>query len=189
MQQLLTGRTRLRDYSANWVRTTLGDAGSTFGGLVGKVKDDFGVGSESYVTFTDVMANVRLVKPKAAHVRVRTGERQNQIARGDILFNGSSETPEEVALTAIVDFNPSAATYLNSFCFGYRIRDTTVIDPTYLAYLFRSHEGRKLVSALAQGATRYNIAKTKLMEARPLLPSVDEQRAVVDVLPRFRGGD
>jgi type I restriction enzyme S subunit len=39
-----------------------------------------------------------------------------------------------------------------------------------------------LVSALAQGATRYNIAKTKLLDTSPVLPSIVEQRAIAEVL-------
>lgn len=35
---------------------------------------------------------------------------------------------------------------------------------------------------LAQGATRYNIAKTKLLQVAPILLPIEEQRAVVSVL-------
>lgn len=182
MQQLLTGRTRLPGFDGEWHGVRLRDAGSAYGGLVGKSKDDFGNGSGTYVTFTEVMEGARLLGRRLQHVRVRAGERQNQVQRGDVLFNGSSETPEEVALAAAVDFDPSPSTYLNSFCFGYRLKDESLIDPTYLAHYFRSGEGRALVSALAQGATRYNIAKTKLLELRPRLPLIDEQRAIVTVL-------
>ena len=60
-----------------------------------------------------------------------------------------------------MDFDPKASTFLNSFCFGFRLRPDAAVDPTYLAYFFRSSAGRSLVASLAQGATRYNIAKTK----------------------------
>jgi type I restriction enzyme, S subunit len=182
MQQLLTGGTRLPGFSKPWHGVCLRDAGATYGGLSGKTKDDFGRGSASFVTFMEVMEAPRLAGRRLARVRVRPTEHQNRVERGDVLFNGSSETPEEVALAAAVDFDPSAATYLNSFCFGYRIKRRDQIDPTYLAYFFRSGTGRALVSALAQGATRYNIAKTKLLEVSPVLPPLAEQQATVNVL-------
>jgi type I restriction enzyme, S subunit len=182
MQQLLTGRTRLPGFTDDWREVKLRDAGTTYGGLIGKDKNDFGAGSASFVTFMEVMAGARLLGRRLERVRVRPGERQNQVQREDVLFNGSSETPEEVALAAVVEFDPSPATYLNSFCFGYRLKNTRLIDPTFLAYFFRSGDGRELVASLAQGATRYNIAKTKLLEVQPSLPPVDEQRAIVDVL-------
>lgn len=182
IQQLLTGKTRLPGFGGEWVPVKLRDAGATYGGLAGKVKADFGVGPASFVTFVEVMDGARLVGRRLERVDVRPGERQNRVQRGDILFNGSSETPEEVALAAVVEFDPSPTTYLNSFCFGYRLKDLRLIDPTYLAYFFRSAGGRELISSLAQGATRYNIAKTKLLELSPTLPPVAEQQAIVEVL-------
>ncbi|WP_168703947.1 restriction endonuclease subunit S [Gordonia paraffinivorans] len=182
MQQLLTGRTRLPGYTLEWAPVRLRDAGGTYGGLVGKSKDDFGTGSATFVTFMEVMEGARLRGRRLARVRVRPTERQNRVLRGDVLFNGSSETPEEVALAAVVDYEPTPTTYLNSFCFGYRLKDQNQIDPTYLAHFFRSSQGREIVSVLAQGATRYNIAKTKLMSVSPMLPPIDEQRAIVSVL-------
>lgn len=182
MQQLLTGKTRLPGFTAEWVPVRLGDAGSTYGGLAGKSKDDFGTGSATFVTFMEVMAGARLLGSRLERVRVGHAERQNRLLRGDILFNGSSETPEEVALAAAVDYDPSPSTYLNSFCFGYRLKVRDQIDPTYLAYFFRSAPGREIVSALAQGATRYNIAKTKLMQVAPILPPINEQRTIVEAL-------
>jgi type I restriction enzyme, S subunit len=182
LQQLLSGKTRLPSFTERWRAVRLRDAGATYGGLSGKTKDDFGRGAASFVTFMEVIEGARLEGRRLERVRVRPTERQNRVERGDVLFNGSSETPEEVALSAVVDFDPSATTYLNSFCFGYRLKRRDLIDPTYLAYFFRSGGGRALVSSLAQGATRYNIAKTKLLEVSPVLPPLNEQRAVVEVL-------
>lgn len=160
----------------------LRDLGSTYGGLTGKTKPDFGRGSASFVTFLEVINNTRLRGKHLQRVRVRKGERQNRIHRGDLLFNGSSETPEEVALSAVVDFDPDSATYLNSFCFGYRLRPDAQVDPTYLAYLFRSGAGRALVASLAQGATRYNIAKTKFLNVELSLPTTVRQREIAMAL-------
>lgn len=182
MQQLLTGKTRLPGFTAKWMPVRLGDVGNTYGGLVGKNKDDFGTGSASFVTFMEVMAGARLLGSKLERVKVGHAENQNQVFRGDVLFNGSSETPEEVALAAVVDYDPSPRTYLNSFCFGYRLKVRNQIDPTYLAYLFRSAPGREIVASLAQGATRYNIARTKLMQVAPVLPPIAEQWAIVEAL-------
>lgn len=182
MQQLLTGKTRLPGYSEPWQPVRLCDAGATYGGLTSKNKEDFGRGSARFVTFMEVMAGPRLRGERLESVVVGPSERQNRVVRGDVLFNGSSETPEEVALAAAVDFDPSEATYLNSFCFGYRVKRSDLIDPAYLAFFFRSSSGRALVASLAQGATRYNIAKTKFLALAPELPPIEEQRAVVAVL-------
>lgn len=158
------------------MRTTLGSVGVTYGGLAGKVGKDFGHGEGQFVTFTEVMASPRLTGKSLARVDVRKGERQNAVRRGDVLFNGSSETPEEVALAAVVDFDPPKDVFLNSFCFGYRLTRSDQIDPAFLALFFRSKPGREIVFGLAQGATRYNIAKTKLLQVPLQLPEFEEQQ-------------
>lgn len=160
----------------------LRDLGVTYGGLTGKTKADFGHGSASFVTFLEVVNSTRLRGKRLERVNLRKGERQNRVLRGDLLFNGSSETPEEVALSAVVDFDPDEATYLNSFCFGYRLRPGADVHPTFLAYFFRSGAGRALVSSLAQGATRYNIAKTKFLNVELQLPERHKQREIVMTL-------
>lgn len=160
----------------------LRDVGSTYGGLSGKTKADFGRGDASFVTFLEVINNTRLRGTALEQVRVAKGERQNRVMRRDLLFNGSSETPEEVALSAVVDFEPDSSTFLNSFCFGFRLRSDAAVDSAYLAYFFRSSSGRSLVASLAQGATRYNIAKTKFLDVELTLPSVERQREIVEAL-------
>jgi len=142
---------------------------------------DFGHGSGRFVTFVEVMRDARLRGVKFAQVDVKTGERQNVVRRGDVVFNGSSETPEEVALAAAVEFDTPGA-MLNSFCFGWRPSRSDAIDPLFLAYFFRAPPGRNLIVSLAQGSTRYNIAKTKLMRATIVLPDYEEQQAIVEAL-------
>ena len=160
----------------------LRDVGATYGGLTGKSKVDFGRGDALFVTFMEVISNPRLRGQRLERVDVAKGENQNLVRRGDLLFNGSSETPEEVALSAVVAYDPSPRTYLNSFCFGFRLKRLDIADPTYLAYFFRSRQGRQLVSSLAQGATRYNIAKTMFVELEIPLPSLERQKEIVTTL-------
>src|SRR4051812_40018843 len=75
----------------------LRDLGTTYGGLSGKTKEHFGHGTARFVTFTGVMAAARLRGPYGlASVDVHPRESQNQVRRGDLLFNGTSETPEDV---------------------------------------------------------------------------------------------
>lgn len=160
----------------------LRDLGGTYGGLTGKTKADFGHGSGTFVTFMEVINSTRLKGNSLERVQIKKGERQNQVLRGDLLFNGSSETPEEVALSAVVDFDPKEWTYLNSFCFGYRLRPDAQADPTFLAYFFRAPAGRSMVASLAQGATRYNIAKTKFLDLNVDLPDMGRQSGIVNAL-------
>lgn len=181
MQELLTGRTRLPGFSGDWTSKRLGTLGFTYGGLVGKSGADFGNGNGRFVSFVEVMRHARLHGTELAKVAIKPGEQQNAVRRGDVLFNGSSETPEEVALASAVEFDEPNV-FLNSFCFGYRIASIDVVDPLFLAYYFRAAPGRELVVSLAQGSTRYNIAKSKLLQADLILPSLKEQVAIAEVV-------
>ena len=78
--------------------------------------------------------------------------------------------------------NDISGVYLNSFCFGFRLHSDASAAGLYLAYFFRSGEGRKLLYALAQGATRHNLSKAALMAIEFRLPSLKEQNAISAVL-------
>jgi len=181
MQELLTGKRRLPGFGGEWESKRLGDLGSTYGGLTGKTKSDFGEGSSRYITFMNVMANVVIDCDIFEPVNVSSTESQNRAIKGDLFFNGSSETPEEVGLCSVLA-DSVADVYLNSFCFGFRFREGAKADGLYFAYYFRSREGRELLKSLAQGATRYNLSKTALLKVTFPLPSQKEQTAIASVL-------
>ncbi len=132
MQQLLTGQTRLPGFSGEWEVKRLGELGVTYGGLTGKTKIDFGEGEARYITFMNVMTNVVIDSGMFERVRVSPTETQNRAMKGDLFFNGSSETPEEVAMCAVL-LEEVQDVYLNSFCFGFRFREGAEADGVFFA--------------------------------------------------------
>ena len=100
---------------------------------------------------------------------------QREVKYGDVFFTTSSETPEEVGMTSIWLYN-SQNIYLNSFCFGYRLNNDTKINPYFLGYLLRSQEPRKALELLAQGISRFNISKTKVMDIEITIPGTNEEQ-------------
>ena len=100
---------------------------------------------------------------------------QNQIQYGDVFFTTSSETPEEVGMSSVW-LGKSTNIYLNSFCFGFR--PIVEFNPYYFGYLLRSDTFRKPITILAQGISRFNISKTKVIEIEIPLPSKDEQSKI-----------
>ena len=166
---------------SDWEASTPGRYGRTYGGLTGKSKHDFGRGSALYVTFLDIMENVVIDGTSFEPVDVGVGESQNAVQRGDVLFTGSSETAEEVAMCALVIVERQRL-YLNSFCFGYRIDCHDDLDGLFLTYLMRGPVGRRAIASLAQGSTRYNISKRALLQAPLPRPLVHEQRAIAAAL-------
>ena len=181
MQQLLTGKTRLPGFEGEWKTVQVGEFGTTYAGLTGKTKSDFWVGQARYVTFLNVLENVVVDPSRYEQVHVGSRECQNQIRYGDILFNGTSETPDDLAIAAVMQTDEENI-FLNSFCFGFKVHDTSENLPLFLAYYFRGPSGRRIMRSLAQGATRYNISKKQFLALSLSLPPSDEQKAIATIL-------
>lgn len=181
MQDLLTGQTRLPGFSGEWEVKRLGALGSAYGGLTGKIKDDFGRGDAHFIPFMNVLTDTVIDPNWLEQVDVAPGELQNIAKKGDLFFNGSSETPEEVGYCSVL-LEDIPDLYLNSFCFGFRFNTGARVDGLFFAYWFRCKQGRKAMAVLAQGATRYNISKSAFLQLEIPQPSTDEQAAIATVL-------
>lgn len=181
MQQLLTGKQRLPGFVGEWKMKPMQSLGFTYGGLSGKTKTNFEDGNCPYIPFMNVMSGTVIDVEWLDYVFIDREESQNKAEKGDLFFNGSSETPEEVGFCSVL-LQEVSDLYLNSFCFGFRMHPTNKANGLFMAYWFRSSEGRKAMSLLAQGATRYNIAKSAFMQLCIPQPSHDEQTAVATIL-------
>ena len=164
-------------FSISWEQCKLGDIGSTFTGLSGKTSSDFGHGDASFITYMNVFTNPIADPNRVEPIEIDNCQRQVQY--GDVFFTTSSETPDEVGMSSIWLEN-KANVYLNSFCFGYRLNIN--IDPYYFAYLLRSGVIRKPMRLLAQGISRFNISKNKVMEISASLPNLVEQRKIGTIM-------
>jgi len=164
---------RFDGFTYDWEQRKLGDMGSTYTGLSGKTKEDFGHGDAKFITYMNVFSNPVANLDMTESVEIDS--KQNCVKAGDVFFTTSSETPEEVGMSSVMPENADNI-YLNSFCFGYR--PTEKFDLNYLAYVLRTESFRKEMTFLAQGISRYNISKNKVMEVEIPIPSLDEQSRV-----------
>lgn len=181
MQQLLTCKKRLQGFCSPWVEKKLGELGVTYNGLTGKTKEDFGRGTSQYVTFLNILCNPIIKENLFELVNVKPSEHQNKVKKGDLFFNTSSETPDEVGICSY-SLTEIDNLYLNSFCFGFRLKDAQ-IDGLFLSYFFRSKIGRDLMITLAQGSTRYNLSKEQFLKSSIFIPSTkQEQSAIANIL-------
>ena len=179
-QELLTGKKRLPGFNKEWKHAELGSLGKIYNGLTGKTKNDFGWGNFKYVTFLNVLKNRKL--NSKLFEKVNINEAQNFIKYGDLFFNTSSETPEEVALCSAFMDETSENVAVNSFCFGFRLHDLNMIHPLYLADYFRSNDGRKKIVEIAQGSTRYNLSKEYFLKLLIPMPEYEEQKAISTII-------
>lgn len=180
MQQLLTGKKRLKGFSGEWKKVKLGNLGNTYTGLTGKFKEDFGSG-KPYIPYLNIFNNTIINIEQVDYVKINSCETQNKVKYGDIFFTVSSETQNEVGMASVF-LDHHAELYLNSFCFGFRLKDFNTLVPQFSSYFFRADKFRKEINKLSQGATRFNLSKNNLMKLNILLPKVEEQTAIAKIL-------
>ncbi len=166
--------------SSAWEQRKLGNCGTTYSGLSGKTKEDFGHGDARFVPYTNVFDNPLTDAKQLEAVEIDSS--QNRVAYGDVFFTVSSETPDEVGMSSVW-LSDQEDVYLNSFCFGYR-QDST-FDSHYLAYMLRSSPIRSDLALMAQGISRFNISKNKVMELSVPVPSVAEQKQIGQYFARL----
>ena len=163
----------------------LGELGDFYSGLSGKTKSDFTGGNEKFITYVNVFNNPSLKTDVPEKVKIAEGERQNTIQYGDILFTGSSETPDECGMSSVLTHKTEEKLYLNSFCFGFRFYNLSDKCPSFMKYLFRSTNIRKAICKTANGVTRYNISKKEFAKIEiPMIP-LPVQEEIVRVLDAF----
>lgn len=180
MQQLLTGQKRIKGFNQEWKKYKLQDIGTTYNGLKGKNKNNFGFG-KPYISYLNVFNNTITDTSSFDYVDVKEHENQNKVQFGDIFFTVSSETPHEVGMTSVL-LEKLRDTYLNSFCFGFRLNDFSIINPYFIGYYLRNKDFRKKIFKLSQGATRYNLSKKSVLKISITIPTLPEQTAIAEVL-------
>ena len=124
----------------------------------------------SHIYGSEITGQVTLPEPVAASYAVR---------RGDVLFNRTSETQDEVGL---------AATYLGTervVFGGFVIRGRPTdqsLDPIYSGYALRAPIIRSQIIPMGQGAIRSNIGQQNLGLVVAPVPPLTEQLAIARAL-------
>lgn len=102
-----------------------------------------------------------------------------KVHRGDILFNRTSETQEEVGLASV--YLGDGTVVFGGFVIRGRGRGAA-IDAVYSGYAFRSPIIRSQLISKGQGAVRANIGQQELSKVLAVLPPLSEQRAIAAAL-------
>lgn len=176
----------IQEYCPNGVKyNTLEELGNLYGGLTGKSKDDFKDGNARFITYMNVFSNIAVDTSRNDFVKIKSDERQRMLEKGDVLFTGSSENPNECGMSSVVVEEPAEPLYLNSFCFIFRLNDTDIFLPDFLKYLFRDTGIRKQIAKTASGVTRFNVSKKRFSKIVIPIPPLEVQKEIANILDKF----
>lgn len=164
---------------------TLGEIGKFYGGITGKSKNDFVDGNAKFITYKNVYDNLSLKLDVDDKVKILENENQRTLEYGDIIFTGSSETPDECGISSVLTQKTDEKLYLNSFCFFLRLDDKNILNPEFSKHLFRSSNLRFQIGKTASGVTRFNVSKKAMEKVCIPVPPLEVQCEIVHILDDF----
>lgn len=104
---------------------------------------------------------------------------KHKLIKGDLIFTPSSETIEDIGISAVVDEE------LENTCYSYhvlRFRIEKPIDHNYRKYLCNNHFVLNQFSSNARGTTRQTLNREDFNNTLVVLPSLAEQSAIANYL-------
>jgi type I restriction enzyme S subunit len=177
MQQLLTGKKRLKGFSGEWKEVKLKEIGVFFKGS-GVPKDciiDKGYKcltyGDLYTKYDYVISNVN------SFIDDDTANTSTQIQYGDICFAGSGETKEDIGKCAA--FIDDKIGYAGGDIIVFRANGHNSIT---LSYLLNSDNAIRQKSSMGQGHSVVHIYPYQLEKLTLRIPSKKEQDAIASIL-------
>lgn len=162
-----------------WMGTTLGSLYEFKNGF-NTDKSNYGYGLP-FVNVSEVLAHEYLTEPMIpGKVNVTPKEAEaNSVLYGDLLFNRTSETADEVGLTSV--YLGEGDVVFGGFVIRGRPVDQTVYPP-FSKYAMRQPMVRKEIIRRGQGAIRSNISQGDLSKVPVNIPPLPEQRKIAEIL-------
>lgn len=105
--------------------------------------------------------------------------RKNLVRYGDVLFQRSSETPEDVGRANVYLDREKDATFGGFVIRGQKVGD---YDPRFINCLLKTQTARTEIIKRSGGSTRFNVGQETLKAVRVALPSIEEQQKIASFL-------
>ena len=171
----------LNEIPSNWEKSRIRMVGDLYGGLNGKKGSDFNdednPSNKPFVPFTNIFNNTYISQNHFQYVNVEEGENQNRVLKNDLFFLMSSESYDDLGKCSIL-LDDVKELYLNSFCKGYRVKDSRVY-PLFLNYQLLGSLHKEMISVEGNGFTRINLRQDRLLDIPVFIPPIQEQKQIV----------
>lgn len=152
-------------------------------GVSNKWKDD---GNCKFIDYLNVYNNLKV---KTANLKNATVKnlKQNIILQGDILLTSASETPNECAISSVVEDSVDNNVFLDDHLFGLRLITDfrKAINTTFINYYFHTDGFKKELIKAIRGVTRYYISTDAFLKIKIPVPPLPVQEEIVRILDNF----
>lgn len=178
IEQLLNGE------SVEW--KTLGEVCIQISGMRGVSNKWADNGNCRFIDYLNAYKNIKIDINALPYATVKKLD-QTELQQGDILFTSASETPDECAISSVIEGKIENGIFLDDHLFGIRIKEDyrDAIDSVFLNYYFHSPDFRKVVNKTVRGVTRFYISKVAFMKLSIPLPPLSVQHRIVEILDKF----
>lgn len=178
IEQLLNGG------NVEW--KTLGEVCIQISGMRGVSNKWADNGNCRFIDYLNAYKNIKIDINALPYATVKKLD-QTELQQGDILFTSASETPDECAISSVIEGKIGNGIFLDDHLFGIRIREVykDAFDSVFLNYYFHSPDFRKVVNKTVRGVTRFYISKVAFMKLTIPLPPLSVQHRIVEILDKF----
>ena len=170
---------RFPEFRENWSEKPLSNL-LTFKNGINASKDDYGHGRK-FINVLDIINNNFITHDIIiGSVNVSDLDFQKNIVEyGDILFQRSSETREEVGQANVYLDKQLPATFGG---FVIRGKKRAEYDPIFLNLLLKTASARKDITSKSGGSTRYNVGQDTLSTVKIKITAITEQTKIATFL-------
>ena len=164
----------------DWEVKRLGEL-FTFKNGINASKESYGEGVK-FVNTMDVLNNT-FIDSNVLRGKVNVNDKIKKefiVSSGDVLFNRTSETREEVGCSAV--YTDSEEAVFGGFIIRAHDIKSNILDLLYKGFCFQPSYIRNQISALGNGAIRYNLGQEDLSRVKLLIPPLPEQQRIVSLL-------
>ena len=164
----------------------LGEISTQISGMSGVSNKWADNGNCRFIDYLNAYRNIKIDINVLPYATVKKLD-QTELRQGDILFTSASETPDECAISSVIEGEIETGVFLDDHLFGIRISELykDTIDSIFLNYYFHSPDFRKIVNKAVRGVTRFYISKVAFMKLPVPLPPLPVQKEIVRILDKF----
>lgn len=170
---------RFKEFSDEWEEKKLGDI-LEFKNGVNASKEQYGKGIK-FINVLDILNNDFITYDNIiGKVDIDNNILEKySVTYGDILFQRSSETREEVGMANVYLDKKNIATFGGFVIRGKKIGEYI---PIFLNKLLKTNLARNEITSKSGGSTRYNVGQETLKDVRLLFPILQEQEKIANFL-------